>query len=142
MLDLIFNKGTTDFYREVLVDLTSKLEKIDEVMLKAMAKYLKLEDEECFVKQYGENPTALSRFNYYPPCRRPDAVLAAKAHADASAMTYLLQDRIVEGLQTFKDGQWYKVPILPNAVVVNVGDQIEVSQTISISITIIKLLLL
>ncbi|XP_057767984.1 protein SRG1-like [Salvia miltiorrhiza] len=113
-------------FREVLVDLTSKLEKIDEVMLKAMARYLKLEDEECFAKQYGENPTALSRFNYYPPCRRPDAVLAAKAHADGSAMTYLLQDRIVEGLQTLKDGQWYKVPIVPNAIVVNVGDQMEI----------------
>lgn len=58
--------------------------------------------------------------------RRPDVVLAAKAHGDASTMTYLVQDKDVEGLQTLKDGQWYKVPIVPNAIVVNVGDQIEV----------------
>lgn len=99
---------------------------VDEKMLKGMAKYLKLEDEEWFVKQYGKNPTVLSRFNFYPPCRRPDAVLAAKPHGDASAVTYLLQDKNVEGLQTLKDGHWYKVPIVPNAIVVNVGDQIEV----------------
>ncbi|KAH6819170.1 hypothetical protein C2S51_002773 [Perilla frutescens var. frutescens] len=113
-------------FREVLLELTEKLEKIDEIMLKAMAKYLKLEDEDCFVKQYGNNPIAISRFNFYPPCRRPDAVLAAKAHGDASAVTYLLQDKNVEGLQTLKDGHWYKVPIVPNAIVVNVGDQIEI----------------
>lgn len=108
------------------MDLTSKLGKLDEAMLKAMAKYLKVEDEECFLKKYGENPSALSRFNFYPPCRRPDAVLAAKAHSDASAMTYLLQDEEVEGLQTQRDGAWYRVPVVPNAIVVNAGDQIEV----------------
>ncbi|PIN22214.1 Thebaine 6-O-demethylase [Handroanthus impetiginosus] len=90
-----------------------------------MAKSLKVKDEEWFLKQYGENPTVLSRFNLYPPCPRPDVVLAAKAHGDASAMTYLLQDKKVEGLQTLKDGQWHRVPIIPNALVVNVGDQIE-----------------
>lgn len=113
-------------FRKVLLELVAKLEVVDEKMLKGMAKYLKLEDEECFVKQYGKNPTVLSRFNFYPPCRRPDAVLAAKAHGDASTMTYLVQDKDVEGLQTLKDGQWYKVPIVPNAIVVNVGDQIEI----------------
>ncbi|KAK6126913.1 hypothetical protein DH2020_039343 [Rehmannia glutinosa] len=87
---------------------------------------LKLKDEDCFLKQYGENPIVLSRFNLYPPCPRPDAVLAAKPHGDASAMTYLLQDKQVEGLQTLKDGQWYRVPIIPNAMVVNVGDQVEI----------------
>lgn len=110
-----------------MVDLTNKLGELDAAMLKAMARYLKVEDEESFLKKYGETPSALSRFNFYPPCRRPDAVLAAKAHSDASAMTYLLQDEEVEGLQAQKDGAWYRVPIVPNAIVVNAGDQIEVN---------------
>ena len=37
-----------------------------------------------------------------------------------------MQDKKVEGLQTLKDGQWYRVPIIPNAIVVNIGDQVEI----------------
>ncbi|XP_057767953.1 protein SRG1-like [Salvia miltiorrhiza] len=112
-------------FRKVLLEFTAELEKLNEAILRAMAKSLKVE-EECFIKQMGENQTVLSRFNLYPPCPRPDAVLAAKAHGDASAMTYLLQDNKVEGLQTLKDGVWYRVPIIHNAIVVNVGDQLEI----------------
>ncbi|XP_022868920.1 protein SRG1-like [Olea europaea var. sylvestris] len=112
-------------FRQILLDLTAKLENVNEIVSKAMAKSLGLE-EDCFVKQYGENPIALARFNLYPPCPTPDLVLAAKAHGDASAMTYLLQDKEVEGLQALKDDKWYKVRIVPDAIVVNVGDQIEI----------------
>ncbi|KAL2479550.1 2-oxoglutarate (2OG) and Fe(II)-dependent oxygenase superfamily protein [Abeliophyllum distichum] len=112
-------------FRKILLDLTAKLENVNEILFKAMAKSLGLE-ENSFLKQYGEDPIVLSRFNLYPPCPTPDLVLAAKAHGDASAMTYLLQDKQVEGLQALKDDQWYKVPIIPNAIVVNVGDQVEI----------------
>ncbi|KAK9146380.1 hypothetical protein Sjap_006283 [Stephania japonica] len=32
----------------------------------------------------------------------------------------------VEGLQVFKDGKWIKVPVVPNAIIINVADQIEI----------------
>jgi isopenicillin N synthase-like dioxygenase len=108
-----------------LIEFANKLQVINDVILKAMAKSLKLE-ENCFVDQFGENPTALSRFNFYPPCPRPDLVLASKAHADASGTTYLLQDKEVEGLQVLKDDQWYRVPLTPDGIVFNAGDQVEV----------------
>ena len=38
----------------------------------------------------------------------------------------LLQDKEVEGLQVFKDNQWSRVPTIPHALVVNLGDQMEV----------------
>lgn len=120
----VWPENPTNF-RQILLDLTAKLENVNEILFKAMAKSLGLE-EDCFLKQYGENPIALARFNLYPPCPTPDLVLAAKAHGDASAMTYLLQDKEVEGLQALKDDKWYKVRIVPNAIVVNVGDQVEI----------------
>lgn len=49
-----------------------------------------------------------------------------KPHADGTVLTFLLQDKDVEGLQVLKDGQWFKVPIVPYAIVVNVGDQAEI----------------
>ena len=68
----------------------------------------------------------LLRFNYYPPCPMADHVLGLKPHADGSTITFLLQDKEVEGLQMLKDNHWFKVPIISDAFVINVGDQIEV----------------
>jgi len=47
-------------------------------------------------------------------------------HSDGSSKTVVLQDKEVEGLQVFKDNRWFKVPIVPDALVINVGDQMEV----------------
>lgn len=104
---------------------TEKLEEVCKVLLKAMARSLNLE-ENCFLDMYGEDPTLYARFNFYPPCPRPDQIIGVKPHADGSVITILLQDKEVEGLQFMKDGQWYRAPIIPEALVVNAGDQLEV----------------
>ena len=101
------------------------MKQIVELLLKAMARSLNLE-EDCFVKQYENQEQMAARFNYYPVCPRPESVLGVKAHSDGSAVTILLQDQEVEGLQIFKDDQWYRVPIIPHALVVNAGDQMQV----------------
>ena len=56
----------------------------------------------------------------------PDHVLGLKPHADGSTITFLLQDKLVQGLQGLKYDQWFKVPIILDALVINVGDQTEV----------------
>ncbi|PSS08413.1 hypothetical protein CEY00_Acc18769 [Actinidia chinensis var. chinensis] len=112
-------------FREVLHEYTTKLSLMNELLLKAMARSLNIE-EHSFLKQFGERGTMTARFNLYPPCPRPDLILGVKPHADGSAVTFLLQDREVEGLQIMKDGQWYRVPIVPHALLINVGDQAEI----------------
>ncbi|KAB2016648.1 hypothetical protein ES319_D08G108600v1 [Gossypium barbadense] len=57
---------------------------------------------------------------------RPDQVLGVKPHADGSVITMLLPDKEVEGLQVLKDDQWFNVPIIPQALLINVGDQAEI----------------
>ncbi|KAJ0090688.1 hypothetical protein Patl1_13930 [Pistacia atlantica] len=112
-------------FREILHQYTEKTEVMIEVIFKAMARSLSL-DENSFLDMCGERATLVARFNLYPPCPRPDATLGLKPHADGSALTILLQDKEVEGLQFLKDNQWYRVPIIPEALVVNVGDQAEI----------------
>ncbi|XP_073132302.1 protein LATERAL BRANCHING OXIDOREDUCTASE 1-like [Henckelia pumila] len=112
-------------FRKILDDYTGSLRQILELILKAIARSLSL-PEKCFLDQFGERPTMYGRFNYYPPCSRPDTVLGLKPHADGSGITILLQDEEVEGLQMLKDDRWYRVPIMPHALVVNVGDQLEI----------------
>lgn len=112
-------------FRDILNEYTMKLEDVFKVLLKAMARSLNLE-ENCFLDMYGEDPTLNARFNFYPPCPRPDQIIGIKPHADGSAITVLLQDKQVEGLQFMKDGQWYRAPIIPEALLINTGDQLEI----------------
>lgn len=93
-----------------------------------MARSLNLA-ENCFVDQYGERSKLYARFNFYPKCPRPDLVQGIKPHADGVGITLLLQDESVEGLQFLKDDKWYRAPIIPEALLINVGDQAEVSTT-------------
>lgn len=100
---------------------------ITAAVLKAMARSLNLEDN-CFLDQCGKRPTVTARFNYYPKCPRPELVHGVKPHADASAITVLLQDE-VEGLKLQKDDQWFRVPTIPQAFLINAGDLVEVTIT-------------
>ncbi|CAI0388776.1 unnamed protein product [Linum tenue] len=45
---------------------------------------------------------------------------------DGTVITYLLQDGEVEGLQVLKDEQWFRVPNVPDALVLHVGDHLEI----------------
>jgi isopenicillin N synthase-like dioxygenase len=49
-----------------------------------------------------------------------------KPHTDASVITIVFIDDNVSGLQLQNNGVWYDVPIVPNALLVNVGDVMEV----------------
>ncbi|KAK4391543.1 protein SRG1 [Sesamum angolense] len=112
-------------FRDMLNEYTAKVRQIKEQLLKSMAMSLSL-PEDSFLKQFGERPTMAARFNYYPPCARPDSVIGIKPHTDGLGITILLQDEQVEGLQLHKDNQWFRVPIMPHALVVNIGDQLEI----------------
>ncbi|KAL8102933.1 protein LATERAL BRANCHING OXIDOREDUCTASE 1-like [Apium graveolens] len=66
------------------------------------------------------------RMNYYPSCAKPDLVLGVSPHSDASSLTLLLQDDEITGLQIKHKGIWVPVKPIPNALVVNIGDAVEV----------------
>lgn len=108
---------------------STHLQLITKVVFKAMASSLKLE-ENCFLDQYGERAKVKAKFNLYPPCPRPDLVLGHKPHADGSAITLILQDKNTEGLQFLKENQWFRAPIIPEALFINIGDQAEVMSQI------------
>ncbi|KAK1420960.1 hypothetical protein QVD17_22959 [Tagetes erecta] len=112
-------------FREVLDEYCCKMELIYEVVLKSLARSLNLQ-EDSFLKQFGTTAKKSARYNYYPSCPWPERVLGVKPHADSSAITILLQDEEVEGLQLLKDGQWVGVPVVHDALTINVGDQMEI----------------
>jgi len=65
--------------------------------------------------------------NYYPTCSRPDLVLGLSPHSDGSALTVLQQAKgSPVGLQILKNNTWVPIEPIPNALVINIGDTIEV----------------
>ncbi|KAJ7965234.1 Oxoglutarate/iron-dependent dioxygenase [Quillaja saponaria] len=63
--------------------------------------------------------------NYYPPCPQPELTYGLPGHTDPNALTILLQDLQVAGLQVLKDDKWVAVNPVPNAFVINLGDQLQ-----------------
>ncbi|CAD6334776.1 unnamed protein product [Miscanthus lutarioriparius] len=66
------------------------------------------------------------RVNYYPRCPQPELTLGLSSHSDPGGMTVLLADDRVRGLQVRRRGAWVTVHPVPDAFIVNVGDQIQV----------------
>ncbi|XP_076910992.1 protein SRG1-like [Bidens hawaiensis] len=113
-------------FGETIDDYTTKIKSIYIVIFEAMAKCLDMEDN-VFLKHFTEeNDILLGRFMLYPPFPTPDQVFGVKAHSDRSGITLLLQDPGVEGLQVLNDGKWYMVPVIHDALFVNLGDQMEI----------------
>ncbi|XP_054785033.1 protein SRG1-like [Prosopis cineraria] len=110
-------------FRGVLEEYGRKIMEVTDLVSRGMARSLNLE-EKCFVNQIGEEATLQARFNYYSRCEWPDLVLGLKPHADSTAFTIILQDD-VEGLQIHQDGKWFTVPTIQNALLVLVGDLME-----------------
>lgn len=110
-------------FKEVLDEFTTRLTTIFDTLFKLVLRSLNV-DEERVAKHYGKNKEINLRFNFYPKCPGFKQVLGLKPHADFSAFTLLLQDE--EGLQVFKDDQWFVVSIRPDAIFLNIGDALEI----------------
>ncbi|RRT60866.1 hypothetical protein B296_00027301 [Ensete ventricosum] len=83
-------------------------------------------EEDYMATVLGEQEQHMA-VNYYPKCPAPELTYGLQAHTDPNALTLLLQDPDVAGLQVRKDGKWIAVNPQPNAFVVNIGDQLQVS---------------
>jgi isopenicillin N synthase-like dioxygenase len=84
----------------------------------------------CFQPEH----TSFLRLNYYPKCPTPERPadasvarvghLGVNHHTDAGAVTVLFQDQ--PGLEVFHQETWQLVEPLPDALVINIGDIVQV----------------
>lgn len=66
--------------------------------------------------------------NYYPPCMQANKVIGLTPHSDATGLTLLVQVNDVQGLQIKKNNKWVPVKPIPGAIIINIGDVMEVFQ--------------
>lgn len=111
-------------FSKIVDTYNTEIKRLAGKLLSLIAETLQLKPD-FFEKMFGK-PYQKMRMNYYPPCPRPDLVFGLSPHADMTGITLLLQDDEVVGLNVLKDDQWIVVQPIPYALVINVGNLIEV----------------
>ncbi|XP_021726298.1 flavonol synthase/flavanone 3-hydroxylase-like [Chenopodium quinoa] len=112
-------------YQEANEEYAKYLRVVGDKLFKCLSLGLGLEGHELKEGLGGDKLEYLMKINYYPPCPRPDLALGVPAHTDMSAITLLIPNG-VPGLQVRRDGGWCDVKYIPNAIIIHIGDQIEI----------------
>ncbi|KAK5842729.1 hypothetical protein F383_02962 [Gossypium arboreum] len=119
----------TPSFQETMKEYRFELKKFAEKVMQVMDENLGL--PKGYIRKAlndgdGDNAFFGTKVSHYPPCPHPERVKGLRAHTDAGGVILLFQDDKVGGLQVLKDGEWIDVQPLPNTIVINTGDQIEV----------------
>jgi isopenicillin N synthase-like dioxygenase len=99
-----------------------------ELLMRVLSVSLGLDEAHLQRAFGGAECGATLRANYYPRCPQPDLTLGLSAHSDPGALTVLLADEHVRGLQVRRAAadDWVTVQPVRDAFIVNVGDQVQV----------------
>nr|QBG82653.1 DMR6-like oxygenase 2 [Papaver somniferum] len=95
-------------------------------LIRAIMEGLELEDKN--IEESLELNSGVQKFsaNLNPPCPQPELAIGLPPHADRSLLTLLIKND-VGGLQIIKNkGKWVAVNAIPNSIMVNIGDHMEV----------------
>ncbi|KAI3954315.1 hypothetical protein MKW92_002462 [Papaver armeniacum] len=93
-------------------------------MLTALLKGLGVEIDEATIRSYTDARAV--NMNFYPPCPNPDLTVGVGRHSDLAALTILLQDDIGGLFVRAQDKGWIEIPPVEDALVINVGDTLEI----------------
>ncbi|KAF5467915.1 hypothetical protein F2P56_012119 [Juglans regia] len=128
LLDDNERTSETPGFKETMAEYRTELKKLGVKVMEVMDENLGLPKGSIKKAFDGEEGSAFfgTKVSHYPPCPNPELVNGLRAHTDAGGVILLFQDDKVGGLQILKDGEWIDVQPLPNAIVINTGDQIEV----------------
>ena len=119
-------------FRPVMQEYFRSCERVAFTVLEAIARSLSVPPE-ALTRDFAHGHTSFIRLNYYPH-RDPLAPeqsasstghLGVHQHTDAGALTVLLQDD-VSALEICVDGDWILVDPVKNALLINLGDMMQV----------------
>ncbi|KAF8048987.1 hypothetical protein N665_2336s0006 [Sinapis alba] len=92
-------------------------------LIEAISESLGLEKN--YLQEQTEEGSQVMAVNCYPACPEPDITLGMPPHSDFGSLTILLQSS--QGLQIMDSNKnWISVPYIEGALIVQLGDQVEV----------------
>lgn len=109
-----------------MLEYSEKLREVARKLLGGISESLGL--EESYLDKALDLESGLQIFvgNYYPPCPQPELTMGMPPHSDHGLLTLLIYNQ-VGGLQVQHQGKWINVNALPNSLLVNTGDHLEVN---------------
>lgn len=112
-------------FSDHLPEYSQRTREVVKVLIEGVTKSLGL--EEGYMERSLQLDSALQVFvaNYYPPCPQPELAMGLIPHSDHGLFTLLIQNE-VGGLQIQHNGKWVDVNPLPNSILVNTGDHLEI----------------
>jgi isopenicillin N synthase-like dioxygenase len=126
---------------EVWLEYCQRIRGVVRELLKGISESLGLEAS-YILKAMNMESAGLQSFvaNLYPPCPQPDLAMGLPPHSDHGLLTVVTQNGI-GGLQLQRNGKWVNVHALPNSLLVNTSDQLEVIMIMIMIIIKFKLLI-
>ncbi|CAN8247528.1 unnamed protein product [Cochlearia groenlandica] len=107
---------------EIMLGYSKGVMKLGELIFELLSEALGLRPNH--LKEMDCTKGLLMLSHYYPPCPEPDLTFGTSQHSDRSFLTILLQDHI-GGLQVLQNGFWVDVPPVSGALLVNLGDLLQ-----------------
>ncbi|CAN4111948.1 unnamed protein product [Withania somnifera] len=112
-------------FREVVREYCEKSRKVARMLLSGISESLGLEKELMNRSLDLDSGFEVFVANYYPPCPQPELVMGLPPHSDFGLLTLLIQNE-VGGLQIQHNGKWININPIPNSILVNTGDHLEI----------------
>lgn len=112
-------------YSDIMWEYCEKSRQVAKELLGGISQGLGL--EECDLEKTLDMKSGFQIFiaNYYPRCPQPELALGMPPHSDHGLLTLIIQNQ-VGGLQVQHQGKWIHVNALPNSLLVNTGDHLEI----------------
>ncbi|KAM6544579.1 hypothetical protein CsatB_025315 [Cannabis sativa] len=108
--------------RNEMIMYTKEVMKLGSCLFELLSEALGLDSNHLKKMECDEGLALISQ--YYPPCPEPELTMGIGKHSDNDFLTVLLQDHI-GGLQVMHENTWCDVPPVPGALVVNIGDLLQ-----------------
>ncbi|XP_074305445.1 1-aminocyclopropane-1-carboxylate oxidase homolog 1-like [Silene latifolia] len=108
--------------REILMQYSNQVMMLGKTLFELISETLELGRDHLNKLGCSEGLQVLG--HYYPACPQPHLTMGSPKHSDGDFLTVLLQDK-VGGLQVHHQDQWFDVPPTPGALVINIGDLLQ-----------------
>ncbi|XP_045793014.1 1-aminocyclopropane-1-carboxylate oxidase homolog 1-like isoform X3 [Trifolium pratense] len=108
--------------RDIVIEYSQKISDLGFTIFELLSEALGLDPS--YLKELNCAEGHFIMGHYYPPCPEPELTMGTAKHSDFNFMTLLLQDQL-GGLQILHDDKWVNVPPVHGALVVNIGDLLQ-----------------